>query len=346
MSYGESIRNALASEMRVDERVYIFGQDTAGYGGVFGITQTLLEEFGNTRVRNTPLSESAIVGEAIGAALAGLRPVPEIQFSDFMTTAFSQIIDAAANYHYRFNTSLPFTLRAPHGGGMRIGNFHSKCPEAYYFHTPGLKIVCPSTPYEAKGLLIAAIRDPDPVIYFEEKKLYWEIKGEVPEEAYVLPLGKADIKREGKDITITDPTMTRFLMSLDESVDLVLYAYEHGQSGDTFIQKAPACTILDLAKALQHIFNATNKIIIIGSRHGEKKYETLVNREEMAKAEDLGKYYRIPADTRDLNYKKYFSQGNENISEIDDYTSHNTIRLSVDQVVEKLLKLDYIQYKL
>ncbi len=161
----------------------------------------------------------------------------------------------------------------------------------------------------------------------------------------VIPLFIKQIK-EGKDITITDPTMTRFLMSLDESVDLVLYAYEHGQSGDTFIQKAPACTILDLAKALQHIFNATNKIIIIGSRHGEKKYETLVNREEMAKAEDLGKYYRIPADTRDLNYKKYFSQGNENISEIDDYTSHNTIRLSVDQVVEKLLKLDYIQYKL
>ncbi len=158
----------------------------------------------------------------------------------------------------------------------------------------------------------------------------------------VIPLFIKQIK-EGKDITITDPTMTRFLMSLDESVDLVLYAYEHGQSGDTFVQKAPACTILDLAKALQHIFNATNKIVIIGSRHGEKKYETLVNREEMAKAEDLGTYYRIPADTRDLNYNKYFSQGNENISEIDDYTSHNTAQLSIDEVVDKLRSLDSIK---
>ncbi len=255
MSYGESIRNALASEMRVDERVYIFGQDTAGYGGVFGITQTLLEEFGNTRVRNTPLSESAIVGEAIGAALAGLRPVPEIQFSDFMTTAFSQIIDAAANYHYRFNTSLPFTLRAPHGGGMRIGNFHSKCPEAYYFHTPGLKIVCPSTPYEAKGLLIAAIRDPDPVIYFEEKKLYWEIKGEVPEEAYVLPLGKADIKREGKDITI---------ITYGSMVHMALKAAQllEKEKIDLEVLDLRSLTPLDEESMFQS-FKKTNRVIVL-----------------------------------------------------------------------------------
>lgn len=255
MSYGESIRNALASEMRVDERVYIFGQDTAGYGGVFGITQTLLEEFGNTRVRNTPLSESAIVGEAIGAALAGLRPVPEIQFSDFMTTAFSQIIDAAANYHYRFNTSLPFTLRAPHGGGMRIGNFHSKCPEAYYFHTPGLKIVCPSTPYEAKGLLIAAIRDPDPVIYFEEKKLYWEIKGEVPEEAYALPLGKADIKREGKDITI---------ITYGSMVHMALKAAQllEKEKIDLEVLDLRSLTPLDEESMFQS-FKKTNRVIVL-----------------------------------------------------------------------------------
>ncbi|MBF0492295.1 MAG: alpha-ketoacid dehydrogenase subunit beta [Deltaproteobacteria bacterium] len=255
LSYGESIRSALASEMRLDERVYVFGEDMAGYGGVFGVTQKLLEEFGNTRVRNTPLSEAAIMGEAIGAALAGLRPVPEIQFSDFMTTAFSQIIDAAASYHYRFNTSLPLTLRAPHGGGMRIGNFHSKCPEAYYFHTPGLKIVCPSTPYEAKGLLIAAIRDPDPVIYFEEKKLYWEIKGEVPEEAYELPLGKADLKREGKDIT---------LVTYGSMVHLALKAAQvlEKEKIELEVLDLRSLTPLDEA-ALFQSFKKTNRVIVL-----------------------------------------------------------------------------------
>jgi 2-oxoisovalerate dehydrogenase E1 component beta subunit len=161
-----------------------------------------LEEFGPKRIRNTPLSETAIIGEAIGAAVNGLRPVPEIQFADFMTTAFSAIVDFAANYMYRFNTPLPFVVRAPHGGMLRIGNFHSKCNEAWYFHVPGLKIVCPSTPAEAKGLLIASIRDPDPVFYFEQKKLYWELKGEVPEGDYTVPLGKADIKRPGENITL------------------------------------------------------------------------------------------------------------------------------------------------
>lgn len=202
LSYGEAIRDALATEMRRDGRVYIFGEDVAEYGGVFGITKGLLQEFGPMRVRNTPLSEAAIVGEAIGASLNGLRPVPEIQFADFMTTAFSQIVDFAANFHYRFNTSLPFVIRAPHAGGMRIGNFHSKCTEAWFFHVPGLKIVVPSTPAEAKGLLISAIRDPDPVIYFEQKKLYWELKGEVPEGDHTVPLGKADIKREGEHISL------------------------------------------------------------------------------------------------------------------------------------------------
>lgn len=161
----------------------------------------------------------------------------------------------------------------------------------------------------------------------------------------VIPLFIKQIK-ENKDITITDPEMTRFLMSLEESVNLVLYAYEHGNTGDIFVQKAPASTILDLALALKKIFNAKNEIKVIGSRHGEKLYESLVNREEMAKAEDLGDFYRIPADSRDLNYTKYFSEGNKNISILDDYTSHNTLRLSVDDVVKKLLSLDYIQNEL
>jgi len=161
----------------------------------------------------------------------------------------------------------------------------------------------------------------------------------------VIPLFVKQIK-EGKDITITDPDMTRFLMSLEESVALVLYAYENARPGDIFVQKAPASTILDLAKALQKIFKANNEIKIIGTRHGEKKHETLVNREEMDKAQDLGKFYRIPADVRDLNYANYFSRGDKDIAHLEDYNSGNTERLNVDQVVEKLLTLKFIKNEL
>jgi len=161
----------------------------------------------------------------------------------------------------------------------------------------------------------------------------------------VIPLFLQQIM-QGLPITITDPAMTRFLMSLDDSVDLVLYAYQHARSGDTFIQKAPASTILDLALALKEIFQADNEIKIIGTRHGEKLYESLVNREEMARAEDLGGFYRIPADSRDLNYNKYFSEGQQEISEIDDYTSHNTQRLTIPEIKTLLLGLDYIKEQL
>jgi UDP-glucose 4-epimerase len=161
----------------------------------------------------------------------------------------------------------------------------------------------------------------------------------------VIPLFVAQLK-EGKPLTVTDPNMTRFLMSLDDSVDLVLHAYEHGQQGDIFVQKAPASTVADLAQALKEIFAKDNEIRIIGTRHGEKLYESLVSREEMAHAQDMNGYYRIPADNRDLNYAKYFSEGEEKISHLDDYTSHNTHRLSIQQVKELLLKLDYIKAEL
>jgi UDP-N-acetylglucosamine 4,6-dehydratase/5-epimerase len=161
----------------------------------------------------------------------------------------------------------------------------------------------------------------------------------------VIPLFVQQIK-EGKPLTITDPEMTRFLMSLEDSVDLVLYAYAHGVSGDTFVQKAPASTILDLALALKQIFKADNEIRFIGTRHGEKLYESLVNREEMAKAIDLNRYYRIPADARDLNYNKYFIEGDQRISQAEEYTSHNTERLDVEGVVKLLLKLDFIKEQL
>ncbi|BCA80080.1 nucleoside-diphosphate sugar epimerase/dehydratase [Desulfuromonas sp. AOP6] len=152
--------------------------------------------------------------------------------------------------------------------------------------------------------------------------------------------------REGKPLTVTDPNMTRFLMSLDDAVDLVLYAYEHGQQGDTFVQKAPAATIGDLAQALKELFNANNEVKIIGTRHGEKLFEALMTREEMSHAEDLGGYYRIPADNRDLNYNKYFVEGEEQLSLAQDYNSHNTQRLTVPEIKEKLLSLDYIQQEL
>ncbi|HQT25183.1 MAG TPA: nucleoside-diphosphate sugar epimerase/dehydratase [Burkholderiales bacterium] len=161
----------------------------------------------------------------------------------------------------------------------------------------------------------------------------------------VIPLFVSQLK-EGKPLTVTDPNMTRFLMSLDDSVDLVLYAYEHGEQGDIFVQKAPASTIADLAQALKELFGKDNEIRIIGTRHGEKLYESLISREEMAHARDMGGYYRIPADNRDLNYAKYFSEGEESISHLDDYTSHNTHRLNVEQVKELLLKLDYIREEL
>ncbi len=161
----------------------------------------------------------------------------------------------------------------------------------------------------------------------------------------VIPLFVSQLK-DGKELTVTDPNMTRFLMSLDDSVDLVLHAYEHGRQGDIFVQKAPASTIGDLAQALKELLKLDNPIKIIGTRHGEKLYESLVSREEMARAQDMAAYYCIPADNRDLNYAKYFNDGEERISVLDDYTSHNTVRLSVEQVKSLLLKLDYIQEEL
>lgn len=161
----------------------------------------------------------------------------------------------------------------------------------------------------------------------------------------VIPLFVSQL-RDGKPLTVTDPNMTRFLMSLEDSVDLVLYAYEHGQQGDIFVQKAPASTVADLAQAVKELFKKDNEVRIIGTRHGEKLYESLISREEMAHATDMGGYYRIPADNRDLNYAKYFSEGETEISELEDYTSHNTHRMNVEQIKELLLKLDYIKEEL
>jgi 2-oxoisovalerate dehydrogenase E1 component beta subunit len=188
--------------MKKDDRVFILGEDVGIYGGAFKVTKGMLDEFGPMRVIDTPISESAIVGAAIGAALVGMRPVAEMQFIDFISCAFDQIVNFAAKCRYRWNAGVPIVVRGPCGGGVHGGPFHSQNPEAYFFNVPGLKIVCPSTAYDAKGLIKAAIRDPDPVLYFEHKYLYRRIKEDLPTEDFVVPIGKAAIRREGDDLSI------------------------------------------------------------------------------------------------------------------------------------------------
>ena len=204
MSYIQAVTTALREEMLRDEKVFILGEDVGKKGGVFKATDGLYEEFGPDRVLDTPLSESAIAGVGIGAAMYGMRPVAEMQFADFIMPAVNQIISEAARIRYRSNNdwSAPITIRAPYGGGVHGALYHSQSVEAVFANQPGLKIVMPSTPYDVKGLLKAAIRDNDPVLFFEHKRLYRLIKGEVPEDDYILPIGKADVKREGEDITV------------------------------------------------------------------------------------------------------------------------------------------------
>ncbi len=202
ITYIEAIRQALWEEMERDERVFLIGEDIGHYGGAFKITVGFLEKFGALRVIDTPIAESAIVGAAAGAALMGRRPVVEMQFADFMACAFDQIVNMVAKFRYRMGTNVPLVIRGPFGGRVHGGPYHSQCPEAWFAHVPGLKVVAPSTPADAKGLLKAAIRDPDPVLYFEHKYLYRRIKGPVPVTDFVVPIGKAEVKREGTDLSI------------------------------------------------------------------------------------------------------------------------------------------------
>ena len=202
ITYLQAIRDALWEEMERDENVFLLGEDIGVYGGAFKVTEGLMEHFGPRRVLDTPMAETAITGAAIGAALMGMRPVAEMQFADFISCTFDLLVNFAATNHYRWGASVPIVIRAPSGGGLRAGPFHSQNPEAWFAHTPGLKVVAPATPYDAKGLLKAAIRDDNPVIYFENKYLYRREKGEVPQEEYQVPIGVADVKRQGRDITL------------------------------------------------------------------------------------------------------------------------------------------------
>ena len=201
-TYIQAISDALRQEMRRDRRVFVIGEDVGVYGGAFKVTQGFQEEFGSWRVIDAPLSETAIVGGSTGAAIMGLRPVAEMQFADFISCAWDHLVTVAAKQHYRAGTAVPIVVRLPSGGGFSGGPFHSQNPESSFAHIPGLKIACPATPADAKGLLASAIEDPNPVLYFEHKHLYRRIKDEVPEERYTVPFGEARIHREGDDVTL------------------------------------------------------------------------------------------------------------------------------------------------
>jgi pyruvate dehydrogenase E1 component beta subunit len=204
MNMVQAINDGLRLEMRRDSRVVVMGEDVGKVGGVFRVTAGLYDEFGDDRVIDTPLSEGGIVGTAIGMALYGLRPVPEIQFADFIYPAFDQIVSEAAKFRYRSGGeyTCPMVIRTPVGGGIRGGHYHSQSPESLFIHTAGLKVVCPSNPHDAKGLLLSAIRDPDPVLFFEPKRIYRAAKGDVAEGDYTVPLSKAAVVREGNSVSI------------------------------------------------------------------------------------------------------------------------------------------------
>jgi len=202
ITFLEAIRQAMFEEMQRDPAVILIGEDVGVYGGAFKTSEGLLEKFGWERVIDTPISESAIIGAACGMSYLGLRPIAEMQFIDFIVCAFNQITNFVAKGHYLWNAPAPIVIRGPSGGGVHGGPFHSANPEMYFVHTPGLKVIYPSTPYDAKGLLKSAIRDNNPVLFFEHKFLYRRMKGEVPQEDYTVPIGKAVVRREGRHLTI------------------------------------------------------------------------------------------------------------------------------------------------
>jgi pyruvate/2-oxoglutarate/acetoin dehydrogenase E1 component len=202
LTYLQAISDGLRTEMRRDKRVFVIGEDVGVYGGAFKVTLGFQEEFGHWRVIDAPLAETAIVGACTGAAIMGMRPVAEMQFADFISCAWDHLVTVAAKQRWRAGTAVPITVRLPSGGGFSGGPFHSQNPESSFAHIPGLKCICPATPEDAKGLLISAIEDPNPCLFFEHKHLYRRIKAEVPEERYTVPLGKARTHQEGDDVTV------------------------------------------------------------------------------------------------------------------------------------------------
>jgi pyruvate dehydrogenase E1 component beta subunit len=238
----DAINEGLEQEMTRDSRVVLLGEDVGKNGGVFRVTEGLQKKFGPERVIDTPLSESGIMGTSIGMAMAGQRPIPEIQFEGFLGPAYDQLVNHAARFRHRTRGSLtvPMTVRVPWGGGIHAPEFHSDSPEAIYIHSPGLKVLCPSTPYDAKGMLLSAIRDPDPVIFFEPKRVYRSFREQVPEGEYTVPIGKAKIVSEGTDVTIVTwgANVFQCLEALDKlpedlSVELIDLRTLHPMDTDT-----------------------------------------------------------------------------------------------------------------
>ena len=265
LTYLQAISDGLRTEMRRDKRVFLIGEDVGVYGGAFKVSQGFQEEFGPWRVIDAPLAETAIVGGCTGAAIMGLRPVAEMQFADFISCGWDQLVTVAAKQRWRAGTPVPMVVRLPSGGGFSGGPFHSQNPESSFAHIPGLKCVCPATPEDAKGLLISSIEDPSPVLYFEHKHLYRRIKGEVPEERYTTPLGKARIHREGTDLSVitwgamvyTADEAAQQLDSEGVSTEILERLFGDGR-GDLAAEAAGACVLVQhehlrcLAHRLEH----------------------------------------------------------------------------------------------
>ncbi len=251
----EAIRQALFEEMERDPSVVLLGEDVGVYGGAFKVSAGLLERFGWERVIDTPLSETAIVGAAVGMSYMGLRPIAEMQFIDFIACCFNQITNFAAKSHYRWGAPVPLVIRGPSGGGVHGGPFHSANPEMYFVHTPGLKVVYPSTAYDAKGLLKSAIRDNNPVLFFEHKFLYRRIKEELPAEDYTVPLGQAVVRREGRDLT-----MVSYAAMLHTSLEAAERLAQEGIEAEVIDLR----TLLPLDReTLLASVKKTNKVLVV-----------------------------------------------------------------------------------
>ena len=256
MTYVQAVGRGLWEEMERDPAVLMIGEDIGVYGGAFKVTDGFLAHFGRERVIDTPISESAVVGAAVGMSYLGLRPVCELQFIDFIACCFNQITNFVAKSHYRWGAPVPMVIRGPAGGGVHGGPFHSQNPEMYFVHTPGLKVVCPSSAYDAKGLIKAAVRDNNPVLFFEHKFLYRRVKEEVPEDDYIVPLGQAAVRREGRDLT---------LVTYAAMVQVCLDAAEQLEKEDGL-----ACEVIDLRTLLpldkETILSSlrkTNKLLVV-----------------------------------------------------------------------------------
>jgi 2-oxoisovalerate dehydrogenase E1 component beta subunit len=252
-TYLQAISDGLRGEMRRDKRVFVIGQDVGVYGGAFKVTLGFQEEFGPWRVIDAPLSETAILGGATGAAIMGMRPVAEMQFADFVSCGWDHLVTVAAKQRWRAGTPVPITVRLPSGGGFSGGPFHSQNPESTFAHVPGLKCVCPARPEDAKGLLVSAIEDPNPVLFFEHKHLYRRIKGEVPEERYTTPIGEARIHREGEDVTVV--TWGAMVYTADEAA---------AGLGDVSVEIVDLRTILpwDRETVLESV-RKTSKVLVL-----------------------------------------------------------------------------------